>query len=77
MQHHVCTCQSEKFMTDCLPTPFLRMVARNSLPHILKSLHRLAIAIIIDSTNEEWMTKKLMLNYNKIHQEMSNKKSGG
>ena len=30
--------------------------------HMLKSLHRLAIAIIMDLTNEEWMTKKLMLN---------------
>ena len=63
-------------MTYCLSTPFLCMVARYSLPHMLKSLHRLAIAIIMDSTNEEWMTKKLML-INKIHQEMSNKKSGG
>ena len=61
-------------MTYCLSTPFLRMVARYSLPHMLKSLHRLAIAIIMDSTNEEWMTKKLML-INKIHQEMSNKKA--
>ena len=32
-------------MTYCLPLPFLRMVARYSLPHMLKSLHRLAIAI--------------------------------
>ena len=63
-------------MTYYLPTPFLRMVARYSLPHMHKSLHRLAIAIIMDSTNEEWMTKKLML-INKIHQEMSIKKSGG
>ena len=30
--------------------------------HMLKSLHRLVIAIIMDSTDEEWMTKKLMLN---------------
>ena len=50
------------------------MVARYSSPHMLKSLHRLEIAIIMDSTNEEWMTKKLML-INKIHQEMSNKKA--
>ena len=48
-------------MTYCLPSPYLCMVARYSLPHMLKSLHRLAIAIIVDSTNEEWMTKKLML----------------
>ena len=27
-----------------------------------QGLHRLAIAIIMDSTNEEWMMKKLMLN---------------
>ena len=40
-------------MTYCLPSPFLRMVARYSLPHMLKSIHRLAIAIIMDSTNEE------------------------
>ena len=49
-------------MTNCIPSPFLRMVARYSLTHMLKSVHRLAIAIIMDSTNEEWMTKKLMLN---------------
>ena len=63
-KYRVCTCQtqSEKFMTNCLPLPFLRMVARYSLPRMLKSLHRLAIAIIMDSTNEEWMMKKLMLN---------------
>ena len=61
-KYRVCTCQSEKFMTYCLPLPFLRMVARYSLPHMLKSLHRLAIAIIMDSTNEEWITKKLVLN---------------
>ena len=30
--------------------------------HMLKSLNRLAIAIIMDSTNKEWMAKKLMLN---------------
>ena len=46
----------------CLYVSFLRMVAKYSLPHMLKSLHRLAIAIIMDSTNKEWMTKKLMLN---------------
>ena len=28
------SCQSEKFMTYCLPSPFLRMVARYSLPHM-------------------------------------------
>ena len=44
-------------MTYCLPLPFLRMVARYSLPHMLKSLLRLAIAIIMDSSNEEWMMK--------------------
>ena len=49
-------------MTYCLPLPFLRMVARYSLPHMLKSLYRLAIAIIMDTTNEKLMTKKLMLN---------------
>ena len=49
-------------MTYCLPLPFLRMVARYSLLRMLKSLHRLAIAIIMDSTNEEWMMTKLMLN---------------
>ena len=59
--HRVCKCQSDQFMTYCLPSPYLCMVARYSLPHMLKSLHRLAIAIIVDSTNEEWMTKKLML----------------
>ena len=61
-KYRVCTCQSEKFMTYCLPLPFLRLVARYSLPHMLKSLHRLAIATIMDSTNEEWMMKILMLN---------------
>ena len=47
-------------MTYCLPLPFLRMVARYSLPHMLRP--EIAIAIIMDSTNEEWMMKKLMLN---------------
>ena len=40
-------------MTYCLPLPFLRMVARYSLPHMLKSLHRLAIAIIRRMDGEE------------------------
>ena len=48
-------------MIYCLPSPFLRMVARYSLPHMLKSIHRLAIDIIMDSTNEEWMTKKFTI----------------
>ena len=59
-------------MTDCLPLPFLRMVARYSLPHMLKSLLRLAIAIIMDSTNEEWMMKLI-----KFIKKCQIKKSGG
>ena len=49
-------------MICCLSTTFLRMLARYSLPHMLKCLHRLEIAIIMGLTIEEWMTKKLMLN---------------
>ena len=71
-KYRVCTCQSEKFMTYCLPLPFLRMVAKYSLPHMLKSLLRLAIAIIMDSTNEEWMMKLI-----KFIKKCQIKKSGG
>ena len=51
-----CLFVSEREIYDLLFTfAILHMVARYSLPHMLKSLHRLAIAIIMDSTNEEWV----------------------
>ena len=59
-------------MTYCLPSPFLRMVARYSLPHMLKSLHRLAIAIIIDSDDEE-----IDVELTKFIKKCQNKKNGG
>ena len=50
------------------------MVARYSLPHMLKSLHRLAIAIIMDSTNEEMDDEEIDVELIKFTKKMSNKK---